>query len=165
MTKYNLLEDLKNWIEDITKDKKFGVDIQKSDTANAERAPEVHRMRLPNSSHLKKYAPYILIQYIAGSTSQPEGRRSSAKATVRLIFCVYNENEEEGSLELLNLIETVEKEMLSESFFFEQFYLDRESELADLIYQDDTRPFYAGELVATFVIKETERNVTEWLRS
>ena len=163
MSKYYLLTELKDWIEDITKDMKFGVDVQKSDTENSGRAPEVHRMRLPNSAHLKKYAPYILIQYIAGSTVQPEGRRSSAKATVRMIFCVYNEDEEEGALELLNLIETVERELLADPFF-KQFYLDRESELADLIYQDDTRPFYAGELVATFVIKETERNVNEWLR-
>ena len=102
------------------------------------------------------------------SVSVCVGRTTEAKATVRFIFCVHNENEEEGALDLLNLMELVERALLENPFFNNYgypFYLDREAGLEDLIYTDDTRPFYAGEIAATFVLPATERNVTQWLRS
>jgi hypothetical protein len=63
-------------------------------------------------------------------------------------------------------IETIDlSRSLNYKDFGKGFYLDREAGLEDLIYTDDTRPFYAGEIAATFVLPATERNVTEWLRN
>ena len=165
MSKYDLLRDVKAWLETITADREYVEDVQKGDEKVVKRSPEIHRMRLPNSSHAKKYAPYIIVQLINWITSQPDGLRSEAKATVRLIFCVQNENEEEGALDLLNLMEAVERELLKDPFYGKSFTLDREAGLEAIIYPDDTRPYYAGEIVGTFVLPETERNVTSWLRN
>lgn len=165
MTKYNLLRDVKAWLETITADREYVEDVQKGDEKTVKRSPEIHRMRLPNSSHAKKYAPYIIVQLINWITSQPDGLQSEAKATLRLIFCVQNEDEEEGALDLLNLMEAVERELLKDPFYGKSFTLDREAGLEAIIYPDDTRPYYAGEIVGTFVLPETERNVTSWLRN
>ena len=164
-TKYFLLSELKTFCEKVTEGRYYDVSTQKGDTAVEKRPPSIHRMRLPDSHSAKKYAPYILLQYLNGITQQKAGQRSFATATIRFIFCVYNENEEEGALDLLNLMETVASALLKEPFFSTFFYLDREAGLEDLIYTDDTRPFYAGEMVGTFIIPEQERNVNEWLRS
>lgn len=165
MTKYKLLDELKAWLEALTAKMIYDEDVQRDDTEEVKTAPKIFRMRLPSSRRADKYAPYIIIQFVTGTVIQPEGERTSSKATVRFIFCVHNENEEEGSLELLNLIEAVERDLLADPFFGKGFHLDREAGLEDLIYTDDTRPFYAGEIAATFVIPATERNVNPWLRS
>lgn len=165
MTKYDLLRELKEWLEALTKKMIYDEDVQRGDTEQVQTPPKIYRMRLPNSRRADKYAPYIIIQFVTGTVIQPEGERTTAKAAVRFIFCVHNENEEDGSLELLNLIEAVEREMLADPFFGKGYHLDREAGLEDLIYTDDTRPFYAGEIAATFVLPATERNVTQWLRS
>lgn len=162
-TKFFLLEELKTFIEALTEDLTLPVDVQKGDTVKETRAPELHKMRLPNSRAAHKYAPYILLQYITGVTRQLPGSRTESIAKVRILFCVFNEDEEEGALDLLNLMERVSEGLLKEPFFGTFFYLDREATLEDLIYTDDTRPFYAGEMMATFVIPETERDVSELL--
>lgn len=165
LTKYFLLEELKKFIGELTEDRKRPVNVQKGDAAAETRPPEIHKMRLPDSRAAHKYAPYIILQYLTGVTRQEQGRRSENRATVRIILCVYNEDETEGGLDLLNLMETIEAGLLREPFFTKFFWLDREAGLEDLVYTDDTRPYYAGEIVATFMIPETERNVSEWLRN
>lgn len=165
MTKYDLLRELKEWLEALVRKMKYEEDIQRGDSEQVETAPKIFRMRLPSSRRADKYAPYIIIQFVTGTVIQPEGERTSERATVRFIFCVHNENEEDGSLSLLNLMEAVERDLLNDPFFGKGFHLDREAGLEDLIYTDDTRPFYAGEIAATFVLPATERNVTQWLRS
>lgn len=163
LTKYFLLEELKQFIGKLTEDRKMPVNVQKGDASIEERPPEIHKMRLPNSRAAHKYAPYIILQYITGVTRQLPGSRTESIAKVRILFCVFNEDEEEGALDLLNLMERVSEGLLKEPFFGTFFYLDREATLEDLIYPDDTRPFYAGEMMATFVIPETERDVSELL--
>ena len=168
MTKYDLLKALKEWLEALTADWKQAQDVQPGDTERGISAPGIYRMRLPNARHAAKYAPYIIAQFLTGTAVQRERQRTEVKATVRFIFCVHNENEEEGALDLLNLMELVERALLENPFFNDYgypFYLDREAGLEDLIYTDDTRPFYAGEIAATFTLPETERNVNQWLRS
>ena len=159
MTKFMLLKDLQEWLEAATSDKRYEVDVQQGDGIKEETAPNVYRMRLPNSRHAMKYAPYIILQLITWTVKQVTGQRTEARATVRILFCVHNEDEEEGALDLLNLMEFVERILLKETYDGRSFYLDREAELDGLIYTDDTRPFYMGEMAATFVIPETERDV------
>ena len=163
MTKYDLLRDLKEWLEEKTKDRLYETDVQQGDGSKETTAPHIYRMRLPNSRHAMKYAPYLILQLITWSTKQAEGMRTEARATVRIIFCVHNEDEEEGALDLLNLMEFVERLLLRETYNGRSFYLDREAALDGLIYTDDTRPFYMGEMAATFVVRETERDVRRFL--
>ena len=165
MTKYDLLRELKAWLETLTRKLIYEEDVQRGDAEQVKTTPKIFRMRLPSSRRADKYAPYIIIQFVTGTVIQPEGNRTEARATIRFIFCVHNENEEDGALELLNLMEAVERDLLNDPFFGKGFHLDREAGLEDLIYTDDTRPFYAGEIAATFVLPATERNVTQWLRS
>ena len=76
-----LLESLKKFCEEKTASICLPMSLQKGDQETAERAPEVYKMRLPSSSSAKKYAPYILIQFVNGMDKQPHGMNSGSTWT------------------------------------------------------------------------------------
>lgn len=159
MTKVALLDALTQLIADCTKDVNLPCAVQKGDEAATSRAPDVYRMRLPDSSAAKKIVPYILIQIITGADKQPEGERVYSTATVRFVFAVYSDNEEEGALHLLNLMERVRRRLLEDIVVAGMFQLDLAEGLESLAYPDDTAPYYAGEMIGTFYLPPIPRRV------
>lgn len=155
----SMLEALKDFCESKVSLIKLPTSVQKGDTEITERAPEVHIMRLPSSSSAKKYAPYILIQFVNGMDKQMHGRSSDSTSLVRLIFCVYNENEEDGAKMLLNLVETIRVALMKTVVIENRYKLDTDAGLESLMYLDDTAPYFAGELVGTFIEAPIEREV------
>ncbi len=153
MTAVILLEKLKAFTENATKDLIMPTKMQKGDTEQGYRAAEVHMMRLPDSSAATKKAPYIIHQIITGKDT------TDSTVVVRSIFCVYNDNEEEGGLMLLNLIERVRLSLLKSGTVGNQFTLDVNAGLERLIYPDDTAPFYAGEMISTWKMPTVKREV------
>jgi len=153
MTAVILLEQLKAFTEEATKDLIMPTKMQKGDTEQAYRAAEVHKMRLPDSGSATKKAPYIIHQVITGKDT------TESQTKVRSIFCVYNENEEEGGLMLLNLVERMRIALLKAGTVGNQFTLDINAGLERLIYPDDTAPFYAGEMISTWKMPTVKREV------
>ena len=153
MTAVTLLDKLKSFTEEATKDLIMPTKMQKGDTEQTYRAAEVHKMRLPDSGAAAKKAPYIIHQVITGKDT------TESQTVIRSIFCVYNDNEEEGGLMLLNLIERVRISLLKSGTVGEQFTLDINAGLERLIYPDDTAPFYAGELISTWKMPTVKREV------
>lgn len=160
MTKVILLEQLKIFTEDATGDLLLPVARQKGDSGPpAPRAAEVYRARLPDSTAAKKKAPYILHQIITGKDAQRSGQFGTAVATVRTIFCVYHQDEQEGGLALLNLMERLRIALLEHGMVGKQFILDREAGLESLVYPEDIAPYYAGEMLSTWKLPAIERKV------
>jgi len=153
MTAVILLEQLKAFTEEATKDLIMPTKMQKGDTEQAYRAAEVHKMRLPDSGSATKKAPYIIHQVITGKDT------TESQTVIRSIFCVYNDNEEEGGLMLLNLIERVRIALLKAGTVGNQFTLDINAGVERLIYPDDTAPFYAGEMISTWKMPTVKREV------
>lgn len=159
MTRVVLLEQLKEFSKAATADLIMPVSMQKGDTEQKFRAADVYLMRLPDSKAAHKKAPYILHQFITGADSQSKGERDSSTAKVRTIFCVYNDNEQEGALMLLNLMERVRIGILKKIVIGNQFTLDKEAGLECLVYPDDTAPYYCGEMVSNWIMPSVEREV------
>ncbi len=153
MTAVILLEQLKAFTEEATKDLIMPTKMQKGDTEQTYRAAEVHKMRLPDSGSATKKAPYIIHQVITGKDT------TESQTKVRSIFCVYNENEEEGGLMLLNLVERMRIALLKAGTVGNQFTLDINAGLERLIYPDDTAPFYAGEMISVWEMPTVKREV------
>lgn len=153
MTAVILLEQLKAFTEEATKDLIMPTKMQKGDTEQTYRAAEVHKMRLPDSGSATKKAPYIIHQVITGKDT------TESQTVIRSIFCVYNDNEEEGGLMLLNLIERVRIALLKAGTVGNQFTLDINAGVERLIYPDDTAPFYAGEMISTWKMPTVKREV------
>ena len=163
MNRITLLEQLKEFSKEAVGDMILPVSKQKGDAEQGSRAADIHLMRLPDSSQAKKKAPYIIHQLITGKDIQPTGENVAATAVVRSIFCVYNDNEEEGALVLVNLMERLRISLLRKVVIGGQFQLDLEAGLEILIYPDDTAPYYAGEMISTWKLPSVEREVRPWL--
>ena len=94
-----------------------------------------------------------------GKDSQQPAQKEESAAVVRSIFCVYNEDEQEGALMLLNLMERLRIELLKKGVVGNQFALNMEMGIEYLIYPDDTAPFYAGEMISNWLLPSVEREV------
>ncbi len=158
MTKVMLIESLKEFIAEAVSSFSLPCKPEKGDTEQIFRAPDVHRMRLPDSNSATKKAPYIIVQFVNGNDLWKDGTQSEATAVVRFIFCVYCEDEEEGAMSLLNVMEKVRQKLLSVEVIGDCFKLDTGEGLESLVYPEDTAPFYAGEMIGTFEIPPIERH-------
>lgn len=155
MTKVILLEELKTFTKAVTRDALLPVRPLEEDLVPPEpRPPHVYQMRLPAFRDAYRKAPYILHQAITGKDTQAAGARPEALAVIRTIFCVYHENEEEGALALLNLMETMRVALLERPVLPGPFALDLKAGLETLAYPDDTEPrtapYYLGEMISTW---------------
>jgi len=159
MTKVILLEQLRDFTLAATADLIMPTSMQDGDKEQKHRAAEVFLMRLPDSRSAKKKAPYVLHQIITGADKQVPGDRDSSAVTVRSIFCVYNDNEQDGGLMLLNLMERLRIGLLKKVVIGNQFTLDKEAGLETLVYPDDTAPYYAGEMISVWKLPAVEREV------
>lgn len=151
MSKVILLERLKEFTEKVTGELILPVAMQKGDQEPpAPRAAEVYRTHLPDSSAAKKRAPYILHQIVTGKDSQAPGVQPAAITTVRSVFCVYYQDEQEGGIALLNLMEQLRIALLERPVLGEQFQLDLKAGLETLIYIENLAPYYAGEMLSVW---------------
>ncbi|HWP51638.1 MAG TPA: hypothetical protein VN626_08075 [Clostridia bacterium] len=163
MNRIVLLEQLKLLTKEETADIIMPVSMQKGDTEQAFRAAEIYLMRLIKSTAAKKTAPYIIHQLITSKDIQPSGSNLSASTNVRSIFCVYNEDEQEGGLMLVNLMERMRIRLLKQVIIGGQFELDLEVGLESFLYPDDTAPYFAGEMISAWKIPAVKREVSKWL--
>lgn len=163
MNRIILLEELKKATHEAVGDIMMPVRMQKGDIEQSYRAADVYKMRLPDSKSAQKKAPYIIHQVINSKDIQPEGEDVSSSTVVRSIFGVYNDNEEEGALMLLNLMERLRIYLLKQVVIGGQFQLDLKAGLESLVYPDDTAPYYAGEMLSTWILPAVEREVRPWL--
>ena len=113
MTRTILPKRLRAFTEEVTADLIMPTRLQKGDTEQIFRPAKVYLMRLPDGTSATKKAPYVLHQVITGMDQQPQGQRVTSRAKVRSICCVYNDDEQEGGLMLLNLMERLRIAMLS----------------------------------------------------
>ena len=158
MSKVILLERLKEFTEKVTGDLILPVAMQKGDQEPpTPRAAEVYRTRLPDSSAAKKKAPYILHQIITGKDSQTQGLPLAAVATVRSVFCVYHQDEQEGGIALLNLMEQLRIALLQWPVLSKQYQLDLQAGLETLVYPENLSPYYAGEMISVWKMPPVAR--------
>lgn len=160
MTRTALLEQLKAFTEKVTADLVMPTKVQSADEAQNYRPADVYLMRLPDGSSATKKAPYIIHQLLTSKDQQPSGERVQSSASVRSIFVVYNDDEQEGGLMLLNLMERLRIELLRTGVLDNRFSLDLSEGLEYMVYPDtDTAPFYAGEMSSTWKLIPVQREV------
>lgn len=162
MTKVLLLDELQKFCKNTVKGFNLPTAVQKGDTEIKCRPPEVYKMRLLNSSAAKKVVPYIILQLVTGKDVQADGQPSDSIALVRLIFNVYNDDEQEGALSLLNVMEAVRIELLKKTIIADKFELDREEGVETIIYPDNTAPYFIGEMMTTWHLPPVEQEVCPW---
>lgn len=157
--KVALLKALQSTVLKAVNGVKYQVAVQKGDSKIIKREPEIHLQRLPDSKSANKIVPYIIIQFLHEKHMRVLPPKPQRTAEIRLIFCVYNDNEEEGAMELLNLMDIVETAILKALKFGACFTLDPDEPLESLAYPDNSAPYYAGEMVGVFHLPSIEQEV------
>ncbi len=155
MTKVILLKELKAFTRTATRGLLLPVRPQEDDLSPPQPRPaSVYQMRLPQFQDATRKAPYILHQVLTGKDAQPSGTQPEASAVVRTVFCVYHEDEEQGALSLLNLMEQLRIALLERPLLPGGFELDLKAGLESLAYPDDgeprSAPYYLGEMISTW---------------
>lgn len=166
MTSVMLLEALKLRSEAATAELLLPVKPTKKEQEPEIRVPVVYKTRLPDEKASNKYAPYILHTVLNAAYRQEPGNHPENLVNVRTLFCVYSEDEQEGGLHLLNLMERIRISLMANPILEKQFKLDYEGGIEQLVYPDDTAPFYLGEMMTVWkmppVLRE-ERSVWDGL--
>lgn len=157
MTPVVLLERLKEFVEEETKDLILSVKVKNGGGGPKERAPEVHLMRLPDKESETQQIPYILLQFIKGVDEQEEGERRNSECNVRVVVATYSEDGGAGALDVLNVITRIRVALLKAGVVGEQFLLKQPIEY--IVYPDSTAPYYLGEMMTLWEMPVIEREV------
>ena len=158
-TSREAVETIAEYLKEITGNFRFPTAVQDGDETLTLKAPEVFRMRLPDSKSPKKVAPYIIVRLTTGIDKQVPGNRTESTCVLRLIFAVYSPDEQEGAMMLLELIDTVKAAILRDVVIGGRFKIDKDAGIEYIIYEEDTAPFYAGEMMLTVEYAAIERSV------
>ena len=163
LSKTSLLEAFKERTIETTSEMLLPTQLQKGDIEAKEQPASVYIGRIPNMKQNMKKAPYILHQMVNSASKQIPGEQLQSKAIVRSIFCVYCEDEQEGTLMLINLMERLRISLLKNPLIGDNaFECDLEEGLEDLVYQDDAYPYYLGEMLTTWELPPVKREVRCW---
>ena len=164
MTKVILLEALKKFTLEATKDIVMPVEPQEEDEGQpAPRPAQVFGMNLPDGASYQREAPYILHQIINSKDVHPPGQiQPIGTAIIRSVFCVYHEDGQEGGLLLLNLMERMRIALMKQVVIGGQFTLDLSEGLDALFYTEKTAPFFGGEMISQWRMKSIERELNQW---
>lgn len=162
MTSVELLDALKIRTEETTAELLMPIKPTKEEPNPDLRAPAVYKARLPDEKASTKYAPYVLHTVVNTSYKQEPGNYPVGLVNVRTLFCVYSADEQEGGLHLLNLMERIRIDLMRNPIVGKQFALDPEGGIEQLVYPDDSAPFYLGEMISVWKmppVKREERSV------
>ena len=157
MTPNILLERLKEFTEETTKDMILEVRVKSGETGPKERAAEVYTMRLPNKDAETKQIPYILLQFIKGTDDQKEGEQPESECAVRFVFATYSEDGGKGAMDVLNLITRIRLALIKKGVIGEQFSIKRPIEY--IVYPDSTPPYFMGEIMTLREMPTNQREV------
>ncbi len=163
MTKNDFLDAACAFIESVFKDVMLPCNRQRADEDQLYRAPQVHKMRLPDSKEYKKKVPYIINQVVVGEDRLiEEGRtghyKPSSLITLRTIFCIYALDESEGALTVMELCERLRIAFLRVQVLDNKYRLElKNNALETMIYPDAVAPYFAAEMMSVWKMPTVER--------
>ncbi len=170
MTPFELLQELKKFIEEKTKDLILQVrpvnnkvipkpsgESNKTEEQPQTRAAEVYLMRLPSKDAETNRIPYVLLQFLTGIDDQKAGEPPDSECKVRIVVATYSEDGSVGAMDCLNVITRIRIALLKAGVIGGKFFVRKPLEY--LVYPDDTEKYYLGEMITTWGIPTIQREV------
>ncbi len=139
--------------------------VPKKDKPSELRTVEIFKGKLPDRKSETEKAPYIVNAVLNSNFYRNPGEEPTSLVTIRSTLCVYNPNNEEGVLMILNLLERLRisytKNPIVDGVF--ECLFDEEHPIQDLVYPDETMPFFMADQVTVWSLPPVEREVRKWL--
>ncbi len=129
------------------------------------RPVQIFQGKTPDKNSETEKAPYIVNAILNSTFYRNPGEEPTSLVTVRSTLCVYNKDNEEGAMMLLNLLERLRisytmNPILDKTF---QCLFDKDNPIQDLVYPDETMPFFMADQVTVWSLPPVEREVRKWL--
>jgi hypothetical protein len=159
MTPVILLDNLEEFIKKKTNNIKLQVRVRGTEQKQEkERAADLYKMRLPTKEDETEKVPYILLQFLTGKDGEVQ---EGSTCQIRIVVGTYAENDSMGAYDVLNVILRIRSELEKAGVIGGYFALKKPLEY--LVYPDNTRPYFFGEMITNWSIPEINREVkTIW---
>ena len=154
MTPLELLDALKAYIENETRDLLLPVRVDRKSGKNNERPAEVHKMAIPTKKAEVERIPYVLLQFLTSKDEQEPGEYPESRCKIRIVAATYSEDKAEGSRCLLNLLTRIRLAFLRDGSIADRYLLKTEKSqpLEMIVYPDNTAPYYLGEMLTEWTL-------------
>lgn len=145
MTPIDLLESLKAYVKEETKNLILPTRVDRHSGSRPERPAEVHVMALPDKKSETERIPYVLLQFLTSEDKQEPGEEAESRCKIRIVAATYSEDKAEGYLHLLNLLTCIRIALLRDGIIADRYLLKTPLEM--IVYPDSTSPYYLGEMM------------------
>lgn len=156
MTPLELLESLKAYCEEITKDMLLVARVPENGAEAGERPPKAFIGNLPDKETEKRAAPYILLKLLTKKTDDEE-----SVCRVRIICVTFSEDKQENYIQCLNLLTRIETKLLEDVVIDNRYSCQKPIE--SILYDDDLEVYQIGEMMTIWEMQKAERNVRQYL--
>lgn len=156
MTPLDLLESLREYCMEKTKDMRLIARVTENGTEAGERPPKVFIGGIPSKEAEKKAAPYILLKLLTKKTDDEE-----SVCRVRIICVTFSEDKQENYIQCLNLLTRLETKLLEDTVIAKRYSCQKPIE--SVIYDDDLEVYQVGEMMTVWEMKKAERDVRKYL--
>lgn len=164
MNRIMLLEALKVRQQEDLKDLLMPT-VPKKDKPSELRTVEIFKGKLPDRKSETEKAPYIVNAVLNSNFYRNPGEEPTGLCTIRSTVCIYNPNNEEGILMVLNVLERLRisytRNPIVDGVF--ECLFDEGHAIQDLVYPDETMPFFMADQVTVWKLPPVEREVRAWL--
>lgn len=156
MTPLDLLESLKAYCEENTKDMLLVARVPENGKEAGERPPQVFIGNLPDKESEKKAAPYILLKLLSKKVDDEENI-----CRVRIICVTFSEDKQENYIQCLNLLTRIETKLLEDVVIDNRYSCQKPIE--SIMYDDDLEVYQIGEMMTIWELPKPERDVRKYL--
>lgn len=156
MTPLDLMQSLKGYCEEITKDLALLARVPENGTQAGERPPKVFIGNLPGKEAEKKEAPYILLKLLTTKDDEEE-----SVCRVRIICVTFSEDKQENYIQCLNLITRIKFKLLEDVTVDNRYSCQKPIET--ILYDDDLEVYQIGEIMTIWEMPKTERDIRKYL--
>jgi hypothetical protein len=156
VTSLDLLESLKGYCEENTKDMRLIARVAENGSEAGERPPKVFIGNLPDKELEKRAAPYILLKLLTKKVDDEEN-----VCRVRIICVTFSEDKQENYIQCLNILTRIETKLLEDVVVGGRYSCQKPIE--SILYDDDLEVYQVGEVTTVWEMPKAERNVRQYL--
>lgn len=153
----NLLDAIKDFIEEQMKDYRLPVKQEGWDHQPPYRTANVAEMTMPDPDEDRERIPYIEIQLLNGKDERDRDGRMKSTVSVRIIITIYNKDKFEGRMQIVYIVQRLRGALIRRGLLGGCFEL--QFPLEYLIYPDDTEWYHLGEMATLWSVPSVEREV------
>lgn len=155
MTALDLMQSIKAYCKEKTKDIILVAKVNKEGIEPGERPPKVFIGNLPDKEAERREAPYILLKLLTTKTDTEENI-----ARVRIIIVTYSEDKQENYIQCLNVLTRLTTSLTEDVTIENRYHCQMPIET---VMYDDLEVYQISEAMTIWELPLVQRNIAKYL--